>query len=108
LGVLTASIDTSDRKAMEQALELEHRRLNLMVQSSQVVMLAWDAATRTAYYSQRFKEILGYPPDADTSGWPDYFELVHPEDVERVRARFRKHIVDSQEEVHAPLGYHPL
>src|SRR5262245_24631180 len=105
IGVLTASIDTSERQEMERALGLEHRRLNLMVQSSQLGMLDWDAATRTAYYSPRFKEILGHPPDADTSGWPDYFELVHPEDVERVRSRFRRHIIDSREDFHEPLDY---
>jgi PAS domain S-box-containing protein len=105
LGVLTASIDTSERLAMEQQLEMDHKRLDLMVQSSKLGMLDWDATTRTAYYSPRFKEILGYSPDADTSGWPDYFELVHPEDAGRVRARFRKHIVDSREEFHEPLDY---
>ena len=105
LGVLTASIDTSERRAIEEALEMEHRRLNLLVQSSKLGMLDWDAATRTAYYSPRFKEILGYAPDADTSGWPDYFDLVHPEDAPRVRARFRQHIIDSREEFHEPLEY---
>jgi PAS domain S-box-containing protein len=105
LGVLTASIDTSERLAMEQALNMEHKRLDLMVQSSKLGMLDWDAATRTAYYSPRFKEILGYPPDTDTSGWPDYFERVHPDDAGRVRSRFRQHIVDSHEDFHEPLDY---
>src|SRR6185295_5740453 len=103
--VLTASIDTSDRKAMEEALATEQQRLRLVVQSSQLGMLDWDAATRTAYYSPRFKEILGYPSDVDTSGWPDYFELVHPDDVGRVRARFRQHIIDSREDFHEPIDY---
>src|SRR6185436_567748 len=105
LGVLTASIDTSDRKAMEEALATEQQRLRLVVQSSQLGMLDWDAATRSAYYSPRFKEILGYPSDVDTSGWPDYFELVHPDDVGRVRARFRQHIIDSREDFHEPIDY---
>jgi PAS domain-containing protein len=84
LGVLTASIDTSDRKAIEEALAMEQQRLALVVHSSKLGMLDWDAATRTAYYSPRFKEILGYAPDADTSGWPNYFALLHPEDAARV------------------------
>src|SRR6185369_11362758 len=81
LGVLTASIDTSDRKAIEEALAMEQQRLALVVHSSKLGMLDWDGVTRSAYYSPRFKEILGYAPDADTSGWPDYFELLHPEDA---------------------------
>ena len=105
IGVLTASLDITERKAMEEALAMEHRRLNLLVQSSKLGMLDWDAATRTAYYSPRFKEILGYPPDADTSGWPDYFDLVHPEDAPRVRRRFREHIIESRADFHEPLDY---
>src|SRR5258706_1785577 len=105
LGVLTASIDTSDRKAMEAALPMEHTRLALVVHSSKLGMLDWDGATRSAYYSPRFKEILGYKPDADTTGWPDYFSLLHPDDATRVRTRFREHIVNSREDFHEPLDY---
>ena len=104
LGVLTASIDTSDRRSMEQELAMEHKRLNLVVHSSKLGMLDWDAATRSAYYSPRFKEILGHPLDADTSSWPDYFDLLHPEDARRVRAVFREHIV-SRDEFHEPVEY---
>lgn len=93
LGVLIASIDTTERAAMEQALATEQRRLELVVRASNAGILDWDGYTRTVYYSPRFKEILRYPPDADSSGWPDYFEVVHPEDRERVQGRFREHIL---------------
>jgi PAS domain S-box-containing protein len=105
LGVLTASIDTSDRKAIEEALAMEQQRLRLVVHSSKLGMLDWDGVSRSAYYSPRFKEILGYKPDADTTGWPDYFDLLHPEDAPRVRARFRNHIVSSRDDFHDPLDY---
>ena len=105
LGVLTASIDTSERKAMEEALAVEQQRLRLVVHSSKLGMLDWDGATRSAYYSPRFKEILGHAPDADTSGWPDYFDLLHPEDAARVKQRFREHIVATREDFHEPLDY---
>src|SRR5258706_406797 len=80
LGVLTASIDTSERKAIEEALAMEQQRLALVVHASKLGMLDWDGVSRSAYYSPRFKEILGHRPDADTTGWPDYFDLLHPED----------------------------
>ena len=105
LGVLTASIDTSDRRTIEEALAMEQQRLALVVHSSKLGMLDWDGVTRSAYYSPRFKEILGYKPDADTTGWPDYFSLLHPEDATRVRDRFREHIVNSREDFHEPLDY---
>jgi len=105
LGVLTASIDTSERKAMEEALAMEQQRLALVVHSSKLGMLDWDAATRSAYYSPRFKEILGYAPDVDTSGWPDYFDLLHPEDAPSVKKRFRDHIIGSRDDFHEALDY---
>ncbi len=105
LGVLTASIDTSERKAIEEALAMEQQRLALVVHASKLGMLDWDGVSRSAYYSPRFKEILGHRPDADTTGWPDYFDLLHPEDAPRVRARFRDHIVSSRDDFHEPLDY---
>ena len=40
-------------------------------------------------YSERFKEMLGYPGDFDTSAWSSFFDLMHPEDHPRVREVFR-------------------
>ena len=40
-------------------------------------------------YSERFKEMLGYPADFDTSAWRSFFDLMHPDDHARVREVFR-------------------
>jgi PAS domain S-box-containing protein len=105
LGVLIASVDTTERQAMQQALAIEQRRFELVVRAANVGILDWDGVTRTAYYSPRFKEMLRHPRDADTSGWPDYFDLVHPEDVERVRGRFRDHIFGNEKNLHETIEY---
>ena len=89
-GVVVASLDTTERHAMEEKLAGEQRRAALIVRAANVGILDWDGIKRTVYYSPRFKEILRYPPDADTSGWPDYFDMVHPEDKERVHGSFRE------------------
>src|SRR5207253_10318466 len=105
IGVLSAGIDMTERRAMEEAIATEQRRLALVVHAAKVGILDWDGVHRTAYYSPRFKEILGYPPDADTSGWPDYFDMVHPEDRDRVKASFHDHIVASRSEFHDHIDY---
>jgi PAS domain S-box-containing protein len=91
-GVVVASLDTTERSRIEERLAGEQRRASLLMRAANVGILDWDGVKRTVYYSPRFKEILRYPADADTSKWPDYFELVHPEDRERVHGSFRAHI----------------
>jgi PAS domain S-box-containing protein len=91
-GILVGSLDTTERYAMEERLAGEQRRAALIVRAANVGILDWDGVNRTVYYSPRFREILRHPQDADTSGWPDYFELVHAEDRERVQKQFRDHI----------------
>ncbi len=91
-GVLVGSLETTERYAMEERLAGEQRRAALLIRAANVGILDWDGVNRTVWYSPRFKEMLRHPPDADTSGWPDFFDLVHPEDRERVHTRFSEHI----------------
>jgi len=109
LGVLTASIDTTERTRMEEALAAEQRRSALVVRATQLGILDWDGLTRTAYYSPRFREMLRHPAHADTSAWPDYFELVHPEDRPWVQQKFREHVTgegpEGAQELHQPVVY---
>jgi PAS domain S-box-containing protein len=109
LGVLIASLDVTERYAMEQALITEQRRLALVVRGAQVGIIDWDGAAHTIYYSARFKEILGHPSDADTSKWADYFDLIHPEDRVRVEASFSERILakgpEGAQELHEPIQY---
>lgn len=82
-------IDISAIKATEQALETERERLRLLVRSTKAGFGDWDAARDVVTYSARFKEMLGYPADHDTSSWPSIFEMMHPDDRERARTQFR-------------------
>lgn len=102
---ITSYQDITKFRDQEQALASERRRLELVVRAGNIGFLDWDGVARAAYYSPRFKEILGYPVDADTSGWPDYFDMVHPEDKPRVHGRFKEHIVQERSEEHEPTQY---
>src|SRR5262245_31160268 len=109
LGVLTASVDTTERHAAEQALAAEQRRFELVVRAARLGIVDWDGVKRSAWYSPRFKDILRYPPEADTSGWPDYFDMVHADDRARVEAAFREHILGrtggGMHELQEPIEY---
>ena len=95
VGVVSVSMEITDQKIMAEVLAMEQRRLALVVSASKVGIVDWDGKTHATYYSPRFREILGYPPDADTTTWPDYFKaLLHPDDREAYTARWKAFIKD--------------
>ncbi|MEW6688329.1 MAG: PAS domain S-box protein [Pseudomonadota bacterium] len=113
IGLIGANTDITRLKGYEEALATEQRRLDLVVRAARVGVVDWNGHTRATYYSSIFREILGYPPDADTSGWPDYFKvLIHPEDRDRITRRWRAFILGKSEEgrgdYYAPEEYRLL
>jgi PAS domain S-box-containing protein len=92
LGVVIATQDVTEQRAVEKALATEQHRIELVVRAARAGIVDWNGLTRTAYYSPRLREILGYPSGTDTSKWPDYFEMIHSEDSRRVAAAFKKHV----------------
>jgi PAS domain S-box-containing protein len=106
-GVISVSVDTTERHAMEAALATEQRRLDLVVSAAKVGIVDWDGHTRANYFSPRIREIRGYAADADTSGWTDYFAFIHPDDRERVARRWRDFIRGKGPEGHRAEYYTP-
>src|SRR4029079_11730583 len=93
----------------EQLLELERDRLAILVHATQAGFTDWDTKANGVIYSERFKEMLGSPADFDASRWGSFFDLMHPEYHDRVRAVFRERLRRQREPgLKAPgasLGY---
>ncbi|HYW55973.1 MAG TPA: PAS domain-containing protein [Polaromonas sp.] len=104
VGVVVATQDVTERRRIERALATEQKRIELVVRAAKAGIVDFDAIARTGYYSPRLREILGHAPDADTSAWPDYFDMIHPDDKGRVASEFRKHIVAKREP--GAMAYH--
>src|SRR6185503_4725127 len=82
--------------------------LALLVRATKAGFMDWDADTDKQVFSERFKEMLGYPRDTDTSKWPPLFEMMHPDDREPTRDAFRemlRRVVTTGERLHGPLEY---
>ena len=45
----------------------------------------WDASSDVAYFSPRWNELVGLPPDAKIESLEDWFERVHQEDIAELR-----------------------
>jgi PAS domain-containing protein len=88
LTIAFANVFSHVGERQEKLLALERDRLSLLVHVTRAGFMDWDAAANTVVYSERFKEMLGYPQAFDTSAWASFFDLVHPADRVPVREAF--------------------
>ena len=72
----------------------QEQRVDLLVNATKAGLLDTDVAAKRTTYSERLKEMLGYAAGADSSRWPSFFELTHPDDRERIRNSFAAQIRD--------------
>jgi len=85
IGVIT---DVTRYKETERALEASEARFRVLTESSIDLISVVDADGTIQYQSAALRHLLGFDP-ADTVG-QNVFELVHRDDVEHVRAAFRR------------------
>ena len=82
------TFDIDDRKRAEITLEEERD----MFADGPVVVFKWknQEGWPTEYVSENVAEVLGYPPDEFESGEVPFADIVHDEDLDRVRAEVRE------------------
>ncbi|HEY2627475.1 MAG TPA: EAL domain-containing protein, partial [Usitatibacter sp.] len=85
IGVIT---DVTRYKETERALEASEARFRVLTESSIDLISVIDADGTMQYQSAALRHLLGFDP-ADTVG-KNVFDLVHRDDVEHVRAAFRR------------------
>jgi len=74
-----------ERQQTEQALLKVKERYALAVAGANDCIWDWDAASDKAYFSPRWNELVGLPPDAKVERLQDWFERVHPDDMSDLR-----------------------
>lgn len=91
--------------AAEELRGIEQRdRTNLLVRATKAGLLDWDAIANVVSYSDRYKEMLGYPADTEASALPPFNDLVHPDEREHVRQSFLEELRDRS--VRGATRYH--
>jgi PAS domain S-box-containing protein len=80
-------IDVTDMRRMTATLAEQHHRLEMAAEVTGLGYWEWDVETDTLIWSERNRLMLGVGLDEPVSV-ARYWELVHPEDVEAVRAAF--------------------
>ena len=87
-GVVCYFYDLTERLQFEVKLRESEERMRLVLGASQLGIWIYDFTTQHVYRSAEHDEIFGtdnLEPTADA-----FFRVVHPEDVERVRAEFNR------------------
>ncbi len=81
-----------EARRLAQALTVSEERYALAAAGSNDGLWDWDLETGQIYLSARWKSLLGYGQD-DVGSRPEcWFELVHPEDLELLKAQIEAHL----------------
>ncbi len=94
-GVVTAVRDITDRKDWEQALRASEERYALAAAGSNDGLWDWDLRSKRIYFSTRWKSILGYSEEEIGDRPESWFDLVHPEDLDLLKAQLEAHLEGS-------------
>jgi PAS domain S-box-containing protein len=84
-------VDTTQRRRMEQALEVSAERLQLALDGVADGVSDWDREAGQMFLSRRGLEILGYAEGEVTFTLAEWQQLMHPEDYPEAVRRMREH-----------------
>ena len=83
-GYCGTSRDISSRLKAEEALRTSEERYALALRGASDGIWDWDIVADRVYYSDRWKEIIGYGPNEMQHDPAEWVSRIHPEDNKRV------------------------
>jgi PAS domain S-box-containing protein len=92
LKVLGVNQDITGRKKMEQALRESKARLDLALQSASMGVWHWDLVEDRRFFDDQVCRLLGIEPATFTRTADEFFDVVHPEDRETLKAALARTI----------------
>lgn len=90
-GVAVYLADISERKRTEAALIETKERYALAIQGANDGIWDWNLVNDEIYFSLRWKNILGYSESEVDNRLEEWFNRIHPQDLERVKLKLHLH-----------------
>lgn len=87
-----AQQEITERQRAEAALRVSEERYALAVQGANDGIWDWDLIRNETYFSPRWKAMLGYDENDVCESPDEWFDRVHPEDIERLRLDISSHL----------------
>lgn len=78
--------------ALTSQLRDERDRWHLALQGNHDGLFDWNAVTGEVFYSERWKQMLGYSDEEFPNSATAWEERIHPDDISRVQEAIRNHL----------------
>ena len=95
--IVVASTEVTELVRANQQTRVAEERLDLALQVSNTGLWDWNCATGKMLYNASFCTQLGYRPGSLANDMTTWGELVHPDDLERVKAALEHHLLGHSE-----------
>jgi len=99
-GVIVQARDVTERRRDEEALRRSEERYALAARGADDGIWDWDLAADRIHYSPRWKAMVGAEEDQVTDRPSDWFDRVHLEDLDALRADIAAHLYGESTRFH--------
>lgn len=82
-----------DREMALESLTESESRCAMLLRGASDGMWEWDLETNEMYFCERWKAMLGYQENELSSQPDEWFNRVHPEDIEQVQSEIMSHLM---------------
>jgi len=85
-------VDVTERWQAEERVHLSEERFELAVRGTTDGLWDWNIETGEEWWSERFRELIGYSEAELPSAYDSWAALLHPDDRDAVLAHLKQHL----------------